>query len=313
MDLFMPQIAEINKWHLQNNPKFCNIASNFFGDNYSNLEDYPFIPTSLLKHDPMLSVDRKNIIAKLYTSGTSSHLPAEIMIDIETSSNQTLALSNIITSIIPNRLPMIITDNKDSAIGSSGRFAGTIGMMKFGRPFKYIDEDFSDYGGKDIIIFGYTFLMYNYLMKKLSGKYRNVYVFHTGGWKTLSDRKISEQDFNSHILKAINADNIEIYDMYGMVEQVGSIYMKCKYGNFHISNYSEILIRDEKFNICKDGDLGIIQTISVLPHSYAGHSLLTEDMGYIVGVDDCPCGWKGKYFKLKGRIPDAELRGCSNI
>ena len=46
--------------------------------------------------------------------------------------------------------------------------------------------------------------------------------------------------------------------------------------------------------------------------SYPGHSLLTEDMGAILGVDDCPCGRKGKYFRIDGRIPQAEIRGCSD-
>lgn len=50
----------------------------------------------------------------------------------------------------------------------------------------------------------------------------------------------------------------------------------------------------------------------MLPHSYPGHSLLTEDEGIILGEDDCPCGRKGKYFKLTGRIKQAELRGCSD-
>ena len=41
-------------------------------------------------------------------------------------------------------------------------------------------------------------------------------------------------------------------------------------------------------------------------------ALFTEDEGIILGEDDCPCGRKGKYFKLTGRIKQAELRGCSD-
>jgi hypothetical protein len=60
------------------------------------------------------------------------------------------------------------------------------------------------------------------------------------------------------------------------------------------------------------GSTGLIQVLSVLPKSYPGHSLLTEDLGTILGQDDCSCGWNGKYFKVLGRIPQAELRGCSD-
>ena len=57
---------------------------------------------------------------------------------------------------------------------------------------------------------------------------------------------------------------------------------------------------------------GIIQVLSVLPGSYPGHSLLTEDEGTLLGEDDCPCGRFGKYFKVSGRIRNAEIRGCSD-
>lgn len=52
--------------------------------------------------------------------------------------------------------------------------------------------------------------------------------------------------------------------------------------------------------------------VSCLPHSYPGNSLLTEDIGMIEGVDDCPCGRKGKYIKILGRMKNAEIRGCSD-
>ena len=77
--------------------------------------------------------------------------------------------------------------------------------------------------------------------------------------------------------------------------------------------YSDVIPRRANdFSVCDIGEKGIIQVVSVLPHSYPGHSLLTEDEGIILGEDDCPCGRKGKYFKLTGRIKQAELRGCSD-
>ena len=43
---------------------------------------------------------------------------------------------------------------------------------------------------------------------------------------------------------------------------------------------------------------GIIEVLSILPHSYPGHILLTEDLGIVLGEDDCPCGRLGKYFTI---------------
>ena len=99
-----------------------------------------------------------------------------------------------------------------------------------------------------------------------------------------------------------------------MAEQTGSIYMECEAGHLHASIFSDILIRNPKdFSCCPIGKKGIIQVLSPLATSYPGHSILTEDMGLILGIDDCPCGRKGKYFRIEGRIPKAEIRGCSDV
>ena len=98
-----------------------------------------------------------------------------------------------------------------------------------------------------------------------------------------------------------------------MVEQTGSIYMECEYNNLHSSIFSDIIIRRAfDFSIAKTGENGIIQTLSVIPESYPGHSLLTDDEGAILGEDNCPCGRLGKYFKINGRLKNAEVRGCSD-
>ena len=102
-----------------------------------------------------------------------------------------------------------------------------------------------------------------------------------------------------------------IHDYYGMVEQTGCIYMECECGHLHASNFSDIIIRRPiDFSEANIGEDGIIQVVSTIPESYPGHSLLTEDEGRILGIDDCPCGRKGKYFKIHGRLKNAEIRGC---
>jgi hypothetical protein len=35
-------------------------------------------------------------------------------------------------------------------------------------------------------------------------------------------------------------------------------------------------------------------------------------VGEIVGEDDCPCGRLGRTVKIHGRVPRAEVRGCSD-
>ena len=87
--------------------------------------------------------------------------------------------------------------------------------------------------------------------------------------------------------------------------------MQCECGHLHASIFSGVLIRRaEDFSLADVGEKGIIQVVSAIPESYPGHSLITEDEGILLGEDDCPCGRKGKYFKVIGRLKNAEIRGC---
>ena len=99
-----------------------------------------------------------------------------------------------------------------------------------------------------------------------------------------------------------------------IVAKKGSIFFESqKCGYYHTSIFSDIIIRDSKFRIVKNRNKGLIQLLSVLPTSYPGHNVLTEDIGEIIGEDDCKCGLKGKYFKVYGRLQKSEIRGCGNI
>jgi hypothetical protein len=98
-----------------------------------------------------------------------------------------------------------------------------------------------------------------------------------------------------------------------MAEQVGSVFIECEQGHLHAPNMADLIVRNPSdLSICEHGETGLIQVISALPTSYPGHSILTEDIGRIHGEDDCLCGRKGKYFEVLGRLPKAEVRGCSD-
>ena len=124
---------------------------------------------------------------------------------------------------------------------------------------------------------------------------------------------VSKEEFKRclHEVCGIKVENI--HDYYGMVEQTGCVYMECECGHLHASIYSDVITRRMKdFSVCDFGEEGVIEVVSSLPESYPGHAILTEDMGTILGEDDCPCGRKGKYFEIHGRMAKAEVRGCSD-
>ena len=139
----------------------------------------------------------------------------------------------------------------------------------------------------------------------------NGILIHGGGWKRLEKESVSQEEFHRCLKEICGLDSI--HDYYGMVEQTGCIYMQCECGHLHASIFSDVIARRPiDFSECGIGEKGILQVVSMLPQSYPGHSLLTEDEGIVLGEDDCPCGRKGKYFKIIGRIKNAELRGCSD-
>ena len=152
----------------------------------------------------------------------------------------------------------------------------------------------------------------NFLSKLIENKFtfKKSLLLHGGGWKKMDKKKVSEKKFNKIVKQKLHLNKIINY--YGMIEQTGSIFFKCNYGYFHCSNLSDIFIRDKDLKLIKNKKKGFVQLLSLLPTSYPGNSIITEDIGEIIGEDNCKCKRQGKYFKIYGRAPKAELRGCSD-
>ena len=183
--------------------------------------------------------------------------------------------------------------------------------------YKKLNTLLSENKNNQFLIFGFTYNVYNYLLKKIdpsklyTKNFSNAFLIHGGGWKKMEQKKINRIQLNSELEKKFKIKNIRNY--YGLVEQIGSIFFECKCGYFIASNFSEIIIRDENLKISKKGEKGLVQLLSLLPTSYPGHSILTEDIGEIVHDSKCKCFGHGKRFLIHGRLQNAELRGCSNI
>ena len=210
----------------------------------------------------------------------------------------------------------------------SARGAGILGFSIFGadRTYALNDEMEIDFDaieaflarhqGQKILLFGFTFMIWQHFYKELLKLDRKIdlsqgILIHGGGWKKLISEAVSPAEFQKRLTDVCGLS--DIHDYYGMVEQTGCIYMQCEHGHLHASNFSDIIIRNPKdFSVASFGEKGIVQVVSLLPESYPGHSLLTEDEGVVLGEDDCPCGRKGKYFKILGRLKNAEIRGCSD-
>lgn len=303
--------------------------------NIDRLEDVPFLPVSLFKQMELLSVDRSRIFKTMTSSGTSGQAVSRIFLDRDTAMRQQQALVKIVSSFTGTaRIPMLIIDSP-SVIADrrtfSARGAGILGFSIFGTDKAYaLDDDmrldvaavegFLDkHQGQRVLLFGFTFMVWQHFYRELvrlaaEGRrfdLSRAVLIHGGGWKKLQADAVSHDEFHARLREVCGMT--DIHDYYGMVEQTGCISMECERGHLHVSVFSDVIPRRPlDFAPCAVGETGILQVVSVIPESYPGHSLLTEDEGVLLGEDDCPCGRKGKYFKVSGRLRNAEIRGCSD-
>ncbi len=296
-----------------------------------DLANIPFIPARLFKLHRLSSIVDSDIVKTIVSSGTSGQSRSTIVLDRKNSLNQIRVLARIISSITgKKRIPMLVIDSpavlKDRDMFSA-RGAGILGFSMLATKVEYaLNTDmeldinkvkkFSEkYQNEPILVFGFTYMIWEYFHKALSESTKsinleNAIMIHGGGWKKLIDQSVDNSTFKSEIKKISGIRSI--YNYYGMVEQSGSIFIECDRGYLHTSIYSDVIMRRNDFTICDNNETGIIQVISLLPTSYPGHSILTEDSGVIIGEDDCSCGKNGKYFLVTGRIKSAEVRGCSD-
>ena len=296
-----------------------------------NLENIPPIPVRLFKNFDLLSVEKSQIIKTMTSSGTTGQSVSKIFLDRITSTNQTKVLIKIVSSFTgAKRLPMLVIDTK-SVIKDrnlfSARGAGILGFSMLGYDVTYaldkkmqLDFDIVEafcrkYKDENILIFGFTFMIWEYFYKKLekSGKglkLENGIMIHGGGWKKMAEEAVDNNTFKVSLKNLCGINRI--YNYYGMVEQTGSIFMECEAGYLHSSIFSDVDILDTHFSECGINKTGLVKLSSLLPFSYPGHVILSEDTGEVIGVDDCSCGRLGKYFIIHGRVLEAEIRGCSD-
>ena len=333
--IFLDQIKLLNLHHYKSCKKYKKIINGLKSKikNKNKLENFIMLPVRLFKKFDLKSIPENKIVKKLISSGTTSNALSKIYLDKKNVNDQIKVLGKIISTILGNkRLPMLIVDQNPKIIDRSifnARLAAIYGFSIFGTNHCYLlnkknnidyqslNNFLEKYGKDKFLVFGFTSLVYENLIQKLSNKlmkfsFQNGILIHGGGWKKIEKLKVSNKIFKEKLIKKINLHKVHNY--YGLVEQTGSIFIESKKcGFFHTSVFSDIFIRDKKFNILKNKKKGLIQLLSLLPTSYPGHNILTEDIGEIIGEDNCKCGLSGKYFLVHGRAKEAEVRGCSDI
>jgi len=327
-------LGELQAHHTEACPAYRKICRLLGGEALPRTtEEYPFFPVRLFKMYALKSIGPEQALTTMTSSGTTGQAVSKIFLDRDTAAAQSRTLAHIVRNFTGNRrLPMVIIDSRAALKDPktfSARGAGILGFSNFGFDHFYALDEHMDldvegllahvgkHRAEPIFFFGFTFMIWRHFCETLQRRsvalnLDNALVIHGGGWKKMSEQAVGNEVFRD-CLRKVCGPNTRVHNFYGMVEQTGSVYMECECGCLHASNFSQIVIRDPvSFEPLPAGRQGLVETISVLPWSYPGQALLTEDLGELLGEDDCRCKRKGRYFVIHGRVPKSETRGCSD-
>lgn len=330
-ELLAAELRELTSRHQSACPPYAQLLRVFGpAPGRTPLEQIPFVPVGLYKSHELASVPPAEVFRVLTSSGTTGQSPSRIVLDRETAQLQSAALVHTLGAVLGGeRLPMLILDMESILKGPlrfSARAVGILGLMNFGRRHTYLLDDqlqlipgrletfLSEFGSRPFLLFGFTFMAWQALYQQLpAGQYdlSPGILIHSGGWKKLVDAAVPPAEFRRRLTAHCGLH--QIYNFYGMVEQVGSVFLEGDADCLYASNFSDVIIRDPlTLEPVPDGSSGVIQVLSALPRSYPGHSILTEDLGVIVERDRATGPRRGKAFRVLGRVPRAEVRGCSD-
>lgn len=332
----LPRLEALTRHHYAACEPYRHVVDRVFGGlrpgPYESLEAMPFLPVSLFKTHDLRSVPDAEVTKVMTSSGTTGQQVSRIAVDAETAQVQSAVLVKVAQHFLgTERLPMVILDHAE-VVGDrrspSARGAGILGMAQFGhRPFYALRSDMSldqeglaayldSVRGRRLLLFGFTWMVWQYFVAALEARdlrpdLSQGILVHSGGWKKLEEQAVDPARFRERVRERTGISRV--INFYGMVEQVGGVYFENELHYLHAPIFSEVIVRDPvTLAPLHPGETGLIQVMSCLPTSYPGHSLLTDDLGVIRGDDLPGTPMKGRSFDVLGRVPRAELRGCSD-
>lgn len=340
--LFYDAMREVCSYHYANclpYQKLCQ-KRKFSPEKAFELEDLPYLPTSLFKDTLLLSIPEEKVFREIQSSATTSGRPSKVGLDKDTNRRQSFCFNKTVLDRIGNKRFNFIVLDEPSTTGRSTKISARSSTirsllfcardvqtcMKDENGVLNLDRDrleellnLASEAPQDVIIFGFTFVLYSYVIRPLleAGKQydlRGAKVLQIGGWKKLESQKVSPEKLSADCHRCFGVSKSDVIDLYGFTEQGGMIYPTCEAGLRHTPAWGDVIVRDQvTLEPLPPGKEGLIQFITPIQTSYPGHSVLTDDIGYIVGVDDCKCSRKGTTFKIVGRAEHSEIRGCGDI
>lgn len=138
---------------------------------------------------------------------------------------------------------------------------------------------------------------------------KNSVILTGGGWKSFQGDAIAPEEFRAGMAKILGISETNVRDIYSFSES-DTLFVECEKHNKHCFPWEDVIVRDvETLEPVEDGEKGLANLINPLAHSFAGVSILQDDIIRIL-PHKCSCGRKGKIIEVIGRAEGAEKKGC---
>ncbi|HED66931.1 MAG TPA: acyl-protein synthetase [Planctomycetes bacterium] len=329
-------LAEMNaltRRHREGCAPYRRMTEGFTGA--GSLAELPFVHVGLFKRLALVTeLDDVRPGRTLESSSTSGQGASRVRLDAASSALQAKSSRAILADFVGEaRRPLLVLDSSASLRrrgGLSARIAAAMSLEPFADGMHFLlgagadpaslhRERIVELAGEHdaLLVYGFTWILWRAwaqglgedARRALAGK--TVHFVHSGGWKKLEAEAVDRATFDAALLDGLGPDS-RVIDYYGLVEQVGIVFPLCECGYRHAPVWAEVLVRDPFSSEVLEGEPGLLQLMNPLALGAPYHNVLTEDLGRLI-AGDCPCGRGNRRFELIGRVPKAELRGCSNV
>ena len=334
-EALLEELNELTRHHKRYCPPFARIWPDWSGSD--RVEDLPYLHVGLFKRGDFITDFPGVRRGRTLRSSGSGGPVSRIALDEESSALQSRSAAAILGDLLGSHpRPLFVLDRAQALRergGLSARLAAAMSLRPLASEIHFLfhgpeDDDQIEWtsveaaleegGPSDLIVYGFTSILWEawasrpipqHLRSRLA-RTRIAFV-HSGGWKRLEVRQVDAKTLERELLAATGPGS-QVLDFYGLVEQVGLVFPLCAHGFRHVPVWADIIVRSAVTLDPIDGEAGLLQLLNVLARGTPSHSVLTEDLGRTVS-GPCPCGRSGKRFDLLGRVPKAEVRGCSNV
>ncbi len=234
---------------------------------WTRVADVPPLPVTMFKRFELSAVPPDQVVRELHSSSTTGQSPSRIFIDKTTAFRQSRALVSILKDAVGGkRRPYLVIDAEEAAAAGdmlTARGAAIRGLGSFAKSTTYalrsadrgdlepdweaIENFFESHGNEPVLIFGFTFIVWTRFVRAAEERgarfaASRAVLLHSGGWKKLEADAVSKSVFNQRVGEVVGVRSQAVLDFYGMVEQVGTVFVDCPAGNKHAPAFADVVI-----------------------------------------------------------------------